>query len=200
MPTRDGAPPGRAPARPRFHQLKRRDSVLLYATAAGQFGSMVDYSGQQRHTKHSTIGVHHPAQAVEYVIPRDYRTEGVQVSSSLLQRVLREYKNLSRRIILTGNESYIHLSADTRVSLHRSDNLIGSPDPREDDVSVELSITTLGRILKVTNLSPQIRIVCEVGQPVLLTPPLMLANGMGTSRVDVFVQPEATSSPEAPTI
>jgi hypothetical protein len=161
---------------------------------------MVDYSGQQRHTKHSTIGVHHPAQAVEYVIPRDYRTEGVQVSSSLLQRVLREYKNLSRRIILTGNESYIHLSADTRVSLHRSDNLIGSPDPREDDVSVELSITTLGRILKVTNLSPQIRIVCEVGQPVLLTTPLMLANGMGTSRVDVFVQPEATSSPEAPTM
>lgn len=179
--------------------------MLLYATAAGQFGSMVDYSGRQRHTKHSTISVHHPSQATEYVIPRDYHTAGVQVSSSVLQRVLREYKTLSKRIILTGNESYVHLSADTRVSLHRSENLIGSPKPREDDVSVELSISTLGRILKVTNFSPQIRIVCEpvfsqayrtgmpgksCGQPVLLTTPLAMPSGSGASHVDVFVQPE----------
>lgn len=46
---------------------------------------------------------------------------------------------------MTGNASYIHLSADARVSLHRSDNLFGVLDAREDDVTVELSIATLAQ-------------------------------------------------------
>jgi hypothetical protein len=174
-----------------FHQLKRKDVVVLYATSTGQFGSLVDYSGRQHHTKHSTICVHHPAQAIEYVIPSGYRTEGVPVPSNILQRILREYKNLSKRIILTGNQSYIHIATDARVSLHRSDNLFGVPDPHEDDVSVELSISTLGRILKVTQFSAHVRIVCENGQPVRLKTQL----GSHGSRVDVFIQPEAPPPP-----
>ena len=69
------------------------------APLPGRFGSLVaparggynhaarrrHYSGQQRHTKHSTISVHHPAQATEYVIPDDYRTEGVLVPSNILR-------------------------------------------------------------------------------------------------------------------
>ena len=43
---------------------------------------------------------------------------------------------------------------DTRVSLHRSDNLFGTLEPREDDISVELNINTLARILKVTQFNP----------------------------------------------
>lgn len=39
------------------YQLKRKDAVVLYATTAGQFGSLVDYSGRQDHTKHATICV-----------------------------------------------------------------------------------------------------------------------------------------------
>ena len=174
-----------------FHQLKRKDIVLLYATAAGQFGSLVDYSGHQDHTKHSTICVHHPAQAVDYVIPSGYRTEGVTVPSGILQRILREYKNLSKRIILTGNERYIHIATDARVSLHRSDNLFGVPEPRDDDVAVELSISTLSRILKVTHFSPHVCIVCEHGQPVRLQTQL----GVHGSRVDVFIQPEGAPPP-----
>ena len=61
------------------------------------------------------------------------------------QRILREYKNLSKRIIVTGNDRYIHIQTDARVSLHRSDNLFGVLDPKEDDVSIELSINTLSR-------------------------------------------------------
>ena len=172
-----------------FHQLKRKDVVILYATAAGQFGSLVDYSGHQDHAKHSTICVQHPAQAVEYVIPSGYRTAGVTVPSAILQRILREYKNLSKRIILTGNERYIHIATDARVSLHHSDNLFGVPDPREDDVSVELSISSLSRILKVTQFSPRVCIICEHGQPVRLQTRL----GDHGSRVDVFIQPEPSS-------
>ena len=160
--------------------------VILYATCAGQFGSLVDYSGRQHHTKHSTICVHHPAQAAEYAIPSGYRTEGVMVPSNILQRILREYKNLSKRIILTGNQSYIHIATDERVSLHRSDNLFGVPNPQDDDVSVELSISTLGRILKVTQFSPHVHIVCENGQPVRLKSQL----GANGSHVDVFIQPD----------
>lgn len=119
------------------------------------------------------------------------------------QRILREYKNLSKRIILTGNQSYIHIATDARVSLHRSDNLFGTPDPREDDVSVELSINTLGRILKVTQFSPHVRIVCESGQPVRLTSSLGSRSEndvhndvpwLRGSHVDVFIQPEALST------
>lgn len=173
------------------HQLKRKDAVLLYATALGQFGSLVDYSGQKDHTKHSVIGVYRPAQAAEYVIPTGYHSEGVTVPSSILQRILREYKSLSKRIILTGNERYIHVATDARVSLHRSDNLFGVPDPREDDVSVELSISTLSRILKVTQFSPHVRIVCERGLPVRL----QTAIGGHGSHVEVFIQPETTPAP-----
>lgn len=72
-----------------FHQLKRRDQVVLYATRSGQFGSLVDYSGRQDHTKHSTICVKHAGQCTEYVIPEDYHTEGVEVPSNILQRILR---------------------------------------------------------------------------------------------------------------
>ena len=187
---RPGVRPRLAPDSSSFHavchQLKRKDVVVLYATSAGQFGCLVDYSGRQHHTKHSTICVHHPAQAAEYAIPGGYRTTGVLVPSNILQRILREYKNLSKRIILTGNSSYIHIATDERVSLHRSDNLFGVPNPQDDDVTVELSISTLGRILKVTQFSPTVGIVCENGQPVRLNSQL----GVHGSHVDVFIQPD----------
>lgn len=155
---------------------------------------LVDYSGQQRHTKHSTICVHHPAQAAEYVIPDGYTTAGVAVPSAILQRILREYKNLSRRVLLRGNATYIHVSTDARVSLHRSDNLFSDADrpvePRDDDVTVELNIATLGRILKVTHFSSQVRIVCEAGRPVRLQTDL----GDRGSRVDVYIHPEGVAN------
>ena len=46
---------------------------------------------------------------------------------------------------------------DARVSLHRSDNLFGTLDPRDNDISVELNINTLARILKVTQFNPHNR-------------------------------------------
>jgi hypothetical protein len=135
----------------------------------------------------------------EYVVPSGYLTSGVLVPSNILQRILREYKTLSKRIIVTGNDKYIHLQTDARVSLHRSDNLFGTvpmpgctpgtrtaatPEPREDDITVELSINTLSRILKVTQFHPHVRIVCESGQPVLLKTPI----GRYGSHVDVYIQ------------
>ena len=135
--------------------------------------------------------MHHPAQAVEYVIPDGYRTDGVAVPSGILQRILREYKNLSKRIILRGNDTYIHIATDARVSLHRSDNLFSDSAvrpvmPRDDDVIVGLNIGTLGRILKVTHFNQRVRVVCETGRPVRLQADL----GTHGSRVDVFIQPD----------
>ena len=173
-----------------FHQLKRKDTVVLYATVLGQFGCLVDYSGRQHHTKHSTICAQPSGSVADYDIPTGYRTAGVAVPSNILQRILREYKNLSKRIIVTGNDRYIHIQTDARVSLHRSDNLFGILDPRENDVSVELSISTLARILKVTQFNPHVDIVCESGQPVRLKTQL---GGHG-SYVDVFIQPDGPSN------
>ena len=95
------------------------------------------FSGRQTHTKHSTICVKHIGQCTEYIAPEGYKSEGVVVPSTILQRILREYKNISKRIILTGNSSYIHIQTDARMattspgevmatpwfSLHRSDKL-----------------------------------------------------------------------------
>jgi hypothetical protein len=174
------------PARP---QLKRKDQVVLYGTSGGQFGSLVDYSGKKHHAKHSSITVHPNAPTLDYIVPSGYQSHGVRVASSILQRILREYKTLSKRIILTGNDQYIHLQTDTRVSLHRSDNLFGTLDPREDDLNVELSISTLSRVLKVTHFNQTVQIVCEVGLPVLLR----TAIGAHGSAVDVFVQSDAAA-------
>ena len=176
-----------------FHQLKRRDMVVLYGTTSGQFGSLVDYSGRQVHTKHSTIATHQASQLLDYNIPSGYRTNGVAVPSGILQRILREYKNLSKRIIVTGNDRYIHIQTDARVSLHRSDNLFGTLEPKEDDVSIELSINTLARILKVTQFHPWVDIVCESGQPVRLKTQL----GAHGSFVDVYIQPDNAGTTNA---
>lgn len=179
------------------YQLKRKDAVVLYATTAGQFGSLVDYSGRQDHTKHATICVRQTGGGAGLAgpppdppVPTGYHGPGVPVPSSILQRILREYKSLSKRIIVTGNASYIHLSADARVSLHRSDNLFGVLDAREDDVTVELSIATLGRVLKVTQFSPYVHIACDPGLPVRLTATL----GRCGSRADIYIQQDPTSS------
>lgn len=98
-----------------FHQLKRKDQVVLYANTSGHVGSLVDYSGQRTHTKHSTISVN-PVQGTEYTVPSGYTTGGVIVASTILQRILREYKSISKRIVVTGNPSYIHIAADSRYS------------------------------------------------------------------------------------
>ena len=55
---------------------------------------------------------------------------------------------------------------------------------------MELSINTLGRILKVTQFSSHVRIVCESGRPVRLSSQL----GPNGSRVDVFIQPESSGT------
>ena len=77
--------------------------------------TLVDYSGRQDHTKHSTICVKHVGQCTEYLTPTGYKSEGVTVPSTILQRILREYKNISKRIILTGNSSYIHIQTDSHL-------------------------------------------------------------------------------------
>lgn len=56
----------------------------------------------------------------------------------------------------------------------------------EDDVSVELSITTLGRILKVTQFHPVVYIVCEAAMPVRISTQI----GRHGSRVEVFIEQE----------
>jgi hypothetical protein len=74
-----------------------------------------------------------------------------------------------------------------KMHIPNSDNLFGTLDVRDDDVSVELSITTLSRILKVTQFHQNVTIVCEAGLPVRLTAQL----GRCGSRVDVFIQQES---------
>lgn len=64
---------------------------------------------------------------------------------------------------------------------------LGELDPREDDVSVELPISTLARILKVTHFSKTVAIVCEPGLPVRLTAQL----GSHGSEVSVYIQQDA---------
>ena len=51
-----------------------------------------DYSGRQKHTKHSSISVN-PVQSCEYVIPSAYPNPGIAIASVILQRILREYKH-----------------------------------------------------------------------------------------------------------
>jgi hypothetical protein len=86
-------------------QLKRKDRVVIYATHTGEWGSLMDYC-TRNHMKHNTICVRQQVPIQEYVIPNGYVGLGVPVSSGILQRTFREYKHLSKRIVLTGNESY----------------------------------------------------------------------------------------------
>lgn len=169
-----------------FGQLKRKDQVVLYATHSGEWGSLVDYSANRDHMKHNTIAVRHQGPAPEYVIPTGYPGHGVPISSNILQRTFREYKHLSKRIVLTGNATYVHFQTDSRYSLHRSDNLFGNLDPHDDDVTVELGITTLSRALKVTQFNRTVHIACHADLPVRLQSQL----GSHGSAVSVFLQNE----------
>ena len=96
------------------------------------------------------------------------------------------------------------IQTDSRVSLHRSDNIFGVLEHKDDDVSIELSISTLARILsrfplhyklesappKVTQFNPWVEIVCESGQPVRLKTQL----GIHGSFVNVFIQPDGNGA------
>lgn len=57
----------------------------------------------------------------------------------------------------------VYFQTDARYSLHRSDNLFGVLDPREDDVVAEFGITTLSRALKVTHFNRTVHIACHPG-------------------------------------
>lgn len=172
-----------------FHQLKRRDRVIIYGKANGEIGTLVDYSGQHRHAKHSTVTTKGLG-CSDYVIPVGYTHAGVSVPSDILQRAMREYKNLSKRIIITGNRHYVHFQTDGRFSLHRSDNLFGSVIEEKDavtaDVSVELSIGTLSRIQKITQFNSSIHITCDTGLPIRFTTEI----GPRGSHIDIFLEEE----------
>ncbi len=56
--------------------------------------------------KHNTICVRQQIPIPDYVIPDGYSGPGVPVASGILQRTFREYKHLSKQIVLTGNGSY----------------------------------------------------------------------------------------------
>lgn len=58
----------------------------------------------------------------------------------------------------------------------------------DEEITIELSISTLGRILKITNLNPTINIICEAGLPVRFRSVI----GSNHSTVDVFVEQEGT--------
>ena len=70
-----------------FHQLKRKDQVVLYANTNGQvtgpvpcvwtgpcMGCLVDYSGKGTHTKYSTVSVCQQ-QSPEFSVPTGYATD-----------------------------------------------------------------------------------------------------------------------------
>ena len=78
----------------------------------------------------------------------------------------------------------------TQVSLYCSDNLFGVLDPGDNDVTVQLNISTLGRILKVTQFHPVVRIVCDGGRPVRLSTNI----GDAGSHIDIYIQPEQSAT------
>ena len=49
----------------------------------------------------------------------------------------------------------------TKCVKPHSDNLFGTLDPRDDDVTVELPISTLSRILKVTQFNRNVNVTCQ---------------------------------------
>jgi hypothetical protein len=61
---------------------------------------------------------------------------------------------------------------------------LGVLDPRDDDVTVDLPINTLSRILKVTQFNKNVGVVCEPRLPVRL----MARLGPHGSQVDVYIQ------------
>ena len=87
--------------------------------------------GSVRHQPPSLIEVHtticvNPAMCVEYQIPQGYRTEGVSISSTILQRILREYKNISRPVGKRG-EILPHCAS----TCHPQRKCVLHPHPRE---------------------------------------------------------------------
>ncbi len=84
----------------------------------------------------------------------------------------------------------VYIQTDARYSLHRSDNLFGVLEPRDDDVVAEFGITTLIRALKVTQFNKTVHIACHSGMPVRLTSRL----GIHGSTFSVYLQNEAVRS------
>ena len=64
------------------------------------------------------------------------------------------------------------------------------PDSGENDVTVQLNISTIGWILKVTQFHPVVRIVCDGGRPVRLRTNI----GDAGSHIDIFIQPEQSDT------
>lgn len=68
----------------------------LQRQALNGAGGKFHPSPRRPHTKHSTISVN-PVQCTDYQIPEGYRSAGVCITSTILQRILREYRPGDRR-------------------------------------------------------------------------------------------------------
>lgn len=91
----------------------------------------------------------------------------ISVPSTVLQRMLREYKPLSKGVIFSGNEGYFEVRVD-RYSIHSSDHVFGEPNNDPILVSMDLCIGTVAKILKMTQFSSVIHITCN-GKPLRFT-------------------------------
>lgn len=183
------------------HQLKRRDIVLLYATHDGRFGTLVDYSGAHRsHVKHSSVAPEVQCTAVDMdalmLHPLvDAPTPGVCVPSAILQRIYREYKNSSKRLVIRGNACFVHFAIDPSCCIQQIENVFGHMADEErattDDaavVALELATVTLGRAIRVAQLHPQVTFQFQGGDsPCLYMTAVFGAHG---SRACIILPPD----------
>ena len=109
-------------------QLKRKDRVMLYVNSHNIMGIVVDYIGTQIHTKHSTICI----QILEHCENTGWHempASGIEIPSAVLQRMLREYRLLSKHVVFSGNEHYFEIRSvpgvGTLFFVRRSDDRRG---------------------------------------------------------------------------
>lgn len=132
------------------HQLKRRDQIVLYATCSGQVGCLMQtsvctrslvrwitpvranipntaqYQCLLRHRRNIRFLLGTPrATMVCASIPPFFSASCAPREQLIVVESISpctEYKTISKRIVVTGNQSYIHLSADTRSGIASQKN------------------------------------------------------------------------------
>ena len=98
--------------------LRKKDNVFLYCTDTNTIGIVTENAN---HIKNSLLNACISPKITIVTAPKLPHT--VHIKSAVFQRMLRDYRSTTKKIKISGNDTYVMFEIEQSDSLHRTDKI-----------------------------------------------------------------------------